>query len=63
MKFPRANAILATSQHPESREPLLQRDRRILKDGSDLNGELATARTALPTLLSLEVVWVLGVVS
>jgi hypothetical protein len=63
VNLPRANAVLAANEQPESREPLLQRDRRILEDGADLNGELATAGSALPPLLSLEVVWILGVVS
>jgi len=63
VNLPRANAVLAANEKPESREPLLQRDRRIFEDSSNLDGKLATARAAFPPLLSLEVVWILGVVS
>jgi hypothetical protein len=58
-----ANAILAASQHPEGQEPLLQRDRRILKDGLNLDGKLATAVTTLPALLCLEIVGVFSVLA
>ena len=57
----RANAILAANQQPQSREPLLQLNRAILEDSIDLDGELAATGTALPALLSLEVVGIHGV--
>src|SRR5205823_3332783 len=34
VNFPRANAILTVSEHPHSAQPLVQADRRILKNGS-----------------------------
>ena len=43
VNLPRANTVLAANQHPQGGEPLLQRDWRILEDGFDLDGELATA--------------------
>jgi hypothetical protein len=61
VNLPRANAILAANQKPESREPLLQRDWRILEDGINLDGELAATGAALPPLLSLEVIGIHGV--
>jgi len=59
----RRNAVLAVNQHPKGREPLLQRDRRILEDREFLDGELIPAGAALPALLSLEVVWILGILA
>ena len=56
MNLVRRNTVLATHQHPQSREPFLQRDRRILEDGFDFDGELATARAALPPFLCRKVV-------
>jgi len=35
------NSVLAVRQHPSCGEPLVQRDRAIFVDGSDLDGELA----------------------
>jgi len=61
MNFPRANAVLAASQHPKRGEPFLQRDWRVLENGINLDRELATARAAFPPLLSLEVVGIHGI--
>src|ERR1019366_10142612 len=36
-----AHAVLAIQDHPHGGEPLVERDRRILHDGSGLDGELA----------------------
>ncbi len=63
MNFVRGNSVLAANEHPKSREPLLQRDRRILEDSLNFDGELATAVAAFPTLLSLQVVGVLCVLA
>ncbi len=38
--FIRANPVLAVGEHPSRREPLVEADGRILKDGSHLDGEL-----------------------
>jgi len=46
-----ANAVLAVDQHPESAKPLVERERAILENRSDLNRELASARFALPAAL------------
>src|SRR5262249_37757182 len=45
-----AHAVLAVSQHPHCEEPLVQSDRRLLKDRSNLDGKLRlrVARLALP---------------
>src|ERR1700677_131684 len=48
------NTILAVHQEPHCRRPLLQRNGRILKNGSKLYRELASAVAALPTLLCLD---------
>ena len=56
-----ADSVFAVDEHPQSGKPLLQRDRRILKDGLDLDGELASAVATLPALLSLDVVGILGI--
>ena len=61
MNLPRANAILAANEQPQSREPFLQLNRGILEDSIDLDGELATAGTAFPSLLSLEVIGIHGI--
>jgi hypothetical protein len=36
-----ADAVLAVKDHPHGGEPLVQRDRGVLHDGPDLDGELA----------------------
>ena len=41
------DAILAVRNQPDSRQPLIQADRRVFKDGPDLDGELLAA---LPVL-------------
>jgi hypothetical protein len=38
--FTGANPVFAIGQHPGSHEPFIQADRRILENGSDLDGEL-----------------------
>lgn len=38
--FVGANPVLAVGQHPSCGQPLVQADRRILEDGSNLDGEL-----------------------
>jgi hypothetical protein len=63
VNFVGRDAILAANQHPKGWEPLLQRDRGILKDRSNLDRELATAVTALPPLLRLEIVGIFGILS
>lgn len=40
VNFPRANTILAVGNHPDRGKPLVQTERAILKNGSDLDGEL-----------------------
>src|SRR5581483_6248279 len=50
------NSVLAVHKQPERREPLVQWNRRILKDRPDLDGELASAFFALPSLLGFQVV-------
>ena len=37
------DSVLAVGDHPHGDQPLVQRDRRILKDSSDLGGELPMA--------------------
>jgi hypothetical protein len=55
-KFPRnlvaGHAVLAVAEHPQSNEPFIQRERRILEETVYLDAELLAARIALPTLLS-----------
>jgi hypothetical protein len=50
-KLPRTNAVLAISQEPHSRKPLVQTERGVFKDRPDLHGELAlrVVSAALPT--------------
>src|SRR5207244_114474 len=43
----RANTVSAIGDHPHDHKPLLQRNRRVLKNGSDLRGELAFCVSAL----------------
>jgi hypothetical protein len=52
----RRNPIAAIGKHPHHRQPLLKRNRRIFKDGSDLRGELAflVSALALPFALILQ---------
>jgi hypothetical protein len=50
VNFPRANAILAISDHPHSRKPFVEADSGVLENGPDLHRELAlgVASLALP---------------
>jgi len=50
MKFPRRDPVFAVQKHPDRREPLFQRNRRVLKDRAGLQreGRLVMARVALP---------------
>src|SRR5450631_1817499 len=57
------NTVLAGYEHPKSREPFLQRDGRLFEDRPDLYGELAAAVTALPALLSLQVIGIPSLVA
>src|SRR5438105_122813 len=54
--FVAANSVAAVRQHPHGHKPLLKRNRGILKDGSNLGGELAmiVAALALPFALLLQ---------
>jgi hypothetical protein len=49
-----ADSILAVRQHPHRAKPLIESDRRILKDRSDLSSELLFAVQALPHHASRE---------
>ena len=46
------HAVLAIAEHPQSNEPFIQRERRILEETVYLDTELLAASVALPTLLS-----------
>ena len=50
------DSVLAVREHPNGSKPLVQRDRRILKDSPDLHAELPMVmdRLALPLLLVFE---------
>lgn len=48
-----ANAILRVDDQPDSRQPLVQTDRAILHDGSDLDAEVLLAALANPDAASL----------
>lgn len=52
-KFTGTNTVFCGANDPDGRKPFLQSKRRILKDGSDLRGELAfrMCALALPFLL------------
>jgi len=62
VKFPRANAVLAICDHPHGHKPLVQANRRILKDRSDLDGKLRLrmASLALPQPARLQEGNILG---
>jgi hypothetical protein len=47
MNLPTAYTILAIGNHPHSHEPFIEADRRILKDRSNFDRELAFRVTAL----------------
>lgn len=48
MKFIARDAVLATANHPDSGHPLIEADRRILKNRPNLDGELLLAAVAEP---------------
>ena len=50
VKFPGTDSVLVIADHPKSREPLIQTERRIFKDRSNLDTELRkrVAGLALP---------------
>lgn len=54
--FATADAVLAIQDKPHCRKPLIETQRRVLKNGSDLDGELTPGMpfTALPPQLVLE---------
>src|SRR5712692_1095579 len=54
--FVAAHAVLAIAEHPHNGQPFFQRDRRILKNGSNLGAELPMRMDtlALPLALILE---------
>lgn len=47
MQFVGADTVLAVGNHPDSDKPLVERERRILKDSPDLRGELPLGMLAL----------------
>jgi hypothetical protein len=53
MEFPGGDPVLGISKQPHGWKPLVQAERRVLKDGSDLDGELAlwVVTTALPAIV------------
>ena len=53
MDFHATNAILAVTEHPESRHPFIHTERRILKDRSQFERELLLAGVAKPDAASL----------
>src|SRR5207249_3487587 len=56
-EFVAADAVLAVSEQPQRRQPLLKAQRRVFEDGADLERELRARmlRVALEPLLSGEV--------
>jgi hypothetical protein len=42
-----ADSVLAVGDHPHSHQPLIEADRRVFKDCSDLDGELAFGMPSL----------------
>src|SRR3954462_8098927 len=53
VNFQTAHTVLAIDQHPKSGHPLIERDWRVLHDGSNLEGELLFAVIAEPDAASL----------
>jgi hypothetical protein len=53
VNLPRANPVFGVGDHPYSSQPLIQAQRRILKDGSSLDRELTAvvALVALPAVV------------
>jgi hypothetical protein len=54
--FVAAYPIAAVYEHPQRDQPLVQRDRRVLEDCAELDGELPMAGLPLPAALRPEVV-------
>src|SRR5258708_1706342 len=54
--FIRANPVFAVDEHPKSRKPFVERDCAILKDRSNLDGELLVTLFTLPAKLRCKVV-------
>ena len=52
--FARADAVLAVAENPVSAHPLIEAQGGVLKDRSDLEGELLFAALAVPDLASLD---------
>jgi hypothetical protein len=50
------HSVAAVYEHPQGGEPLVQSDRRILKNGAELYRELLVALLALPALLAFEII-------
>jgi hypothetical protein len=48
MELVRADAVLATSEQPQRGKPLVQTERRIVKDRPELDRELLAADATLP---------------
>jgi len=48
MQFVTADAVFAVADHPEGCHPLIEADRRVFKNGSDLERELLLASVAEP---------------
>src|SRR5690348_11099555 len=51
----RTDPIFRVRDQPNSREPLVESERRVLKDRSNLDGELLLTRLALPEPASRQV--------
>ena len=62
MNLPRTNAVLAVVQQPAGRQPLFERNRRILKERADLERELTARMLVLtvPEACILEVAYISG---
>ena len=53
VNLPRRDAVLGVGDEPHCRKPLVETERRVLKDGSNLDGELPSRMMggALPALM------------
>ena len=51
-QFVAADSVFAVCQHPQSNHPLIEAERRVLKDRSDFNRELFLALVAKPDAAS-----------
>jgi hypothetical protein len=65
MKLPRAYAVLVVNDHPNRRQPLSQRERRIFEYGSSFQGELRAIvlAVAFPNARLFEIDDVIGITS